>query len=137
MSCSKGEDFSVELDRCSCEAGKFEYFDEDNNLVCNKCPEGSICEKPGISLEKLPIEPMKWRSSPNSSFLEDCPFDEACVGNLGTKLNPFALMVTKVHSVLFARARTPPKDQVNLPSARNVIATRLSLLSFTVSVLLY
>ena len=36
-------------------------------------------------MKNLPIEPMKWRSSLNSSFLEDCPFDEACVGNVGNE----------------------------------------------------
>ena len=81
--CKMEEEFSYELDRCSCKTGTFEHFDEDNILVCTVCPVGSRCDRPGISINNLPLEAMYYRISFESFILEVCPFKDACVGNVG------------------------------------------------------
>ena len=82
---------------CVCDKG---YFMEDASGngttvgTCRICPKGAICDEPGVTLENLPIEPMFWRSSNRSDFLEDCIFDAACIGNVRNVTNKTETNIT-------------------------------------------
>ena len=75
---------------CICSVGEFLYPlipDKNSSFIgeCRTCPEGTICDRPGISLNTTPTKPMYWRTSNESAHFENCHFDDACKGNAGNE----------------------------------------------------
>jgi hypothetical protein len=70
---------------CTCEHGDvllegkppFDWHFEGHGF-CSKCPEGTMCDRQGITLETLPLKPAYWRSGTDSIKIELCFNEEAC-----------------------------------------------------------
>jgi hypothetical protein len=46
---------------------------------CLPCPEGTLCDEAGITVENLPLKKGYWRSSRNSSNVVLCYIEDACL----------------------------------------------------------
>jgi hypothetical protein len=51
---------------------------------CKTCPPGTVCDKPGTTLENLPLEKGYWRSGTDSFLIEPCMAIDACTGTNST-----------------------------------------------------
>jgi hypothetical protein len=45
-----------------------------------RCPDGTVCEHQGITLDTLPIAPGYWRSGALSTTIRPCELADACKG---------------------------------------------------------
>ena len=72
------DEASTSLDDCVCEES---YYDATvgHGVECVECPRGTACSG-NATLERLPIEPGKWRTGPDSVVIETCAVEKSCVG---------------------------------------------------------
>ena len=72
------DEASTSLDDCVCEKS---YYDATvgHGVECLGCPRGSACQG-NATLDRLPIEPGKWRTGPDSVVIETCAVEKSCVG---------------------------------------------------------
>jgi hypothetical protein len=77
---------------CVCDTGFFEIADTGGaaeSVVCSRCPRGSVCDRPGVTLEGMPLRPGYWRVSDASETPVECPDhraggDSGCIGGNGS-----------------------------------------------------
>ena len=66
---------------CCCSEAFYETETAEGQRICEPCDEErAACDRPGISLRTLPLEPGFWRVSETSVELRACPTPESCIG---------------------------------------------------------
>lgn len=67
---------------CFCDNGFYE-IEENNNLICENCPEQAECIK-NTTIRTLNIKPGYWRHSQTTIDIRECFIDNACTGGIAS-----------------------------------------------------